>query len=703
VRFVAILVVILIIVAVAFVLFSNQPGGPVGGPRAADEAAVVQTEPESGTPTAGTPEPVTPEPGTGMAQPDQVRAPGPAPRPTPTPRPSAAGLPERYERGGLELYSTYASISVQMVAAAEPRAEYRELGRADWLAGHKMTSLGKGRWASSLLLLTPGSGYEVKVTVPPSAGGAERVLSARVKTWDDAPAPPAGKTIDAAPGGLAAAVAKAGPGDTVLLAEGDYYESVEVKVSGSPGRPVWIKGAGPKARILGCRKDLANPDGTDRWKPVEGVDGLYAIKLDHGVGFVAAKGRRIYHYVGLEELKSGVHKWRGKDYRLGSGWCQSKDGTLLVKLEPAADPDSVPMQVAERNLAFDISGRSDLVIDGLEMAYFGTGKYGRAIDIRDSKNIVIQNCRIHHARTGVAPRGQRTERVTVQDCRFLDSSIDEWPWTTVKAHDIEGSAVSLRGGRGLVVRRNDISHFFNGVAASTWGDLDNEKLNREIDVYQNRFWKVTDDPMEPEGTCINNRYFLNTAGRGCHQGISLCPITRGPTYVFHNLFYGYTGGGFKVSNRSKGDVYNYNNTCYTDAPKKNGMGSSGPWDNMHFRNNIIRATRYTVEDYTPKPKSTWDHNCHYTTADGILLKWENKRYKTLAEFAAAKGSEKNGVNAPPLFRDPKKEVFHLKPGSPCIDKGVAIPGLYYPVKGAAPDIGCFESGSDFGPPELPAE
>jgi len=700
VRFVAILVAIILIVAaiLAFTMYSEEQRDQAEAAAAEGAAAREAAAREATGRGAAAPGPSA-ELATEPTKPKSV--------PGPPPKPSAAGLPERYEKGGLELYSTYASISVQMVAAAEPKVEYRELGRTDWLAGHRMTPLGKGRWASSLLLLTPGSGYEVKVTVPPSAGGAERVLEARVKTWDDAPAPPApapaGKTINAAPGGLAAAVAKAGAGDTVLLAEGDYYESVEVKVSGSPGRPVWIKGAGPKARILGCRKDLANPDGTDRWKPVEGAEGLYAIKLDHGVGFVAAKGRRIYHYARLEELKSGVHNWRGKDYRLGSGWWQSREGTLYVKLEPAADPDSVPMQVGERNLAFDISGRSNLVIDGLEMAYFGTGKYGRAIDIRDSQNIVIQNCRIHHARTGVAPRGGRTERVTVQDCRFLDSSIDEWPWPTVKAHDIEGSAVSLRGGRGLVVRRNDISHFFNGVAASTWGDLDNEKLNREIDVYLNRFWQVGDDPLEPEGTCINNRYFLNTAGRGCLQGISLAPITRGPVYIFHNLFYGYKGGGFKVSNRSKGDVFNYNNTCYTDSPKKNGMGSSGPWDNMHYRNNIIRATRYTVEDYTPKPKSTWDHNCHYTTADGILLKWENKRYKTLGEFAAAKGLEKNGVNAPPLFRDPKKGDFHLKPGSPCIDKGVAIPGLYYPVKGPAPDIGCFESGSDFGPPALPAK
>ncbi len=601
----------------------------------------------------------------------------------------------------LELYPTYENISVYVTspdAKTAPKVEYRKAGddAAKWLAGHKMTKLAAGRWASSIFMVEEGAEYEVRVAF------GEKKLSTTTKTWKTAPGlsrrGPIKSPVAARPGmrgGVSAVIASAKPGGTVILADGDYYETIDVT------KDVRLQGMG-KARILGCRKDMHLPDGADRWVPVEGSPGVYAAKLDHTTGFVAAKGKRLFHYQSLDEVKALTHTYKDKPYKVGPGWFQDKDKKLYVKLDPAADPDAMPMQVARRNTGINVHGRSGVVIDGIELGYFGSGKYGTAIEVKDSKDVAVQNCRIHHTRTGVRVRGRTTERITVQKNRMWDSSIHGWPWRCNKAHDTEGSAIAFNGRRGLVARDNEITDFFNGVIASTWGHLGEEGWNADIDCYRNLFWHVNDDPMEPEGTCINNRYYLNTAVRS-HQGISLCPITMGPVYVFKNLFYDFTAGGFKVSNKSKGEVYCYFNTVHTAAPKKNGMGSSGPWDNMHWRNNIIMATRYTVEDYTPKPKSTWDYNCHFSTMDGVLMKIENKRYKTIKEVADAKGWERNGINANPLFVNAVAEDFHLKPASPCIDKGVAIPGLYLAVKGKAPDMGCFELGSDLEPPAVPAE
>lgn len=599
----------------------------------------------------------------------------------------------------ISLYPTYSSIGIEVKAKLEPKVEYRKVGTVPWLQGHRMTALPGGRWVGSLLLLESGTEYEIEIPVTQSESRP------RISTWPEKPPGPRKDPEHSAvtpKGGIEKAFSRARPGDIVLLGEEDYYESIDVSVSGTPDKPIWIRSAGKHSRILGCREDL-NRAGSNKWAKLPGE--VFSVALDHPTGFVAANGVRLYHYASLDEVKKLIHLYKNADeFKLGGGWFQDKKNSLYVHLEKGADPNRIPMQVAQHNNGFRIHGRSNIVIDGIELAYFGSGQYGSAIDIKNSQNIVVQNCRIHHVRTGVSARGMKTERVTVQDSKFWDSRIDEWPWRCVKAHDVEGSAVSFSGGRGLVARRNDISVFFNGVVASMWGNLEDERFNRDIDVYENVFYRITDDPMEPEGACINNRYFLNTTVNTL-QGISLAPITRGPTYVFCNLFADFNGGAFKAAVNSRGEVFCYNNTCRTDREKQNGMESSGKWDNMHFRNNIIMATRYVIEDYYPgKKKATWDYDCFYSPQTP-LIKWENKRYKTLADWTKATGHEKYGISAHPKFADvdgPKKGIralFQLKASSPCVGAGLEIPGLNYPVGPKGRCMGCFEFGTDFGPPE----
>jgi uncharacterized repeat protein (TIGR02543 family) len=55
----------------------------------------------------------------------------------------------------------------------------------------------------------------------------------------------------------------------------------------------------------------------------------------------------------------------------------------------------------------------------------------------------------------------------------------------------------------------------------------------------------------------------------------------------------------------------------------------------------------------------------------------------------------HGISANPLFVAPASGDLSLQPTSPCIDKGVLLPGFNdanspWPYKGSAPDMGCFE-------------
>ena len=158
-----------------------------------------------------------------------------------------------------------------------------------------------------------------------------------------------------------------------------------------------------------------------------------------------------------------------------------------------------------------------------------------------------------------------------------------------------------------MVRRNDIHGFFNGVVPGTWGRLEDDRYNNDVDVYLNRIWDIRDDGLEPEGTCINNRFWANTVAHML-MGVSLCPITIGPTWVIRNVFYDYYGQAWKLSNHSAGVVFNYHNTAWTARPGRNAATSGQPWDNHTWRNNIIVATRYVIEDRYQHSRTSFDYD-----------------------------------------------------------------------------------------------
>ena len=94
------------------------------------------------------------------------------------------------------------------------------------------------------------------------------------------------------------------------------------------------------------------------------------------------------------------------------------------------------------------------------------------MDLRDSGRCWILNGNIHHANSGVRIRLPGGIENVVQSNRIYDNSVVDWPWDSVKSHDAEGNGVGISGGRGNIVRLNEIDGFFNGVGATGWPDFD---------------------------------------------------------------------------------------------------------------------------------------------------------------------------------------------------------------------------------------
>lgn len=597
--------------------------------------------------------------------------------------------------------SVYAHFTGDDNKNATIRMEYRAGGAKAFRPGHPLSRTGPGRFAGSIFWLKADEPLEVRVTFEDPDGladGAKNVLAVATRTRSDRFPAGTGKTYFVGPKGDDAAAGTrekplktiqhaadvAEPGDVIQLLDGAYFESVRVKRSGKPDAYITLQaaaaprdaaGRAPGSRIIGH----APPEG--RWERVG--ESLFCIDEKRGVGTLTLDDRRAYHHGSLEELK-------GAEAVLVPGWWQDgKAGKLYFRTQTDKPPASGKMRlgVLQTGLVFEKAGY--WIVEGLGFEVFGGDAYSRGVEALNSRNIVVRGCTFDTMWVGVWVRKAESRDCLIERCDFRDSGIWDWPWKAVKGHDTEGSAISFDGGPGNVARFNTIRGQFNGVGASTWGDLENETLNRDMDVHDNVFEEIGDDPMEPEGACMNVRFWNNTT-RSTHQGISLAPITVGPTYVVRDRYCDFTGGAVKASVSSKGFVYIYHMTGWTDRPERAAMDPSGPWGNFHFRNCILRGTRYAIEDMRKHTApSSFDYSCLFTNDTTRFAKWSDKRYPSLKDLVAAEPEFGKHLLAIEPYTGMKEGVpAGLNPA--LIDAGVVIPGINDDFKGKAPDIGAEE-------------
>jgi len=617
----------------------------------------------------------------------------------------------------LECIPNYNTISVYAYFSGDANNDnttvlnFRKTGQPSWSDGHPLTRTADNRYAGSIFKCTAGTSYEVRVTFSDPDGVNGGLLPRQVTTRDDVFPSGSGDTwyvaVNGNDGGagnsadpfatIQHAYDVAGAGDLVIVKPGLYREHVQMTKSGTANAYITFRSEIPGAAILeGCNPDLAVVDSTDNWQPTG--NGVYSTVLSHTTGYVAVEGARLYHYGSLSDLESQAAGVPG-------GWYFQSDGNILyVRLPDNADPDTHIMQVGQLTGAFTLTGAGYLIFDGFTLRYYGTDNFGRGLYLNGSSNILIRGNLIHNCRYGIYVKEASSANITIQDNELYDTSIIDWPWSEVKGTDGEASGISLKGGSGNVVRRNVIHGFFDGIGISTWGDLNNESLNRDMDIHHNHIFDSLDDPTEPEGACMNLRFYRNIVHTS-QMGISLAPITVGPVFVIRECFYDFWKDGFKVSIDTSGRVYLYHNIVYTNRSEATALTSSGRWYNMVFKNNAFRTSFYIYEDVFTKPAGSiqMDYNNIYTTSAIRFIKWENIRYDSLQEFRQAKGHEIHGMSTDPGFVNPINGDFHLSAGSPMIDAGVVIPNINDDYSGDAPDLGVYEFSMEDPPPGPPTD
>ncbi len=262
---------------------------------------------------------------------------------------------------------------------------------------------------------------------------------------------------------------------------------------------------------------------------------------------------------------------------------------------------------------------------------------------------------------------------------------------------MEGTAIVVRGHIGAIVRGNELHNFFNGVYTGSSGDLVNPELAFDADIYNNHIHHIGDDALEPEGACINQRFRNNTVDT-VFVGMSLAPITMGPTWVLRNTFTNYSGKASNGTGTRTASCWSITTPAWTNAAGIPAMDVISPIHNAVFRNNIFQGNGSGVNEMAVGSTGMdWNNDNWYVTGTAPFFKWENVIRASTAALCSATGLECTGYGTPPGLVNPAAGDFTLSPSSPNIDRGVIIPGIDDDYSGSAPDVGAFEFISAFSP------
>ena len=595
----------------------------------------------------------------------------------------------------LELYPTFYALGARLAytgdvnANATAHLEWRVQGTATWKQGVAMTRITNSRWAGSVFWLKPDSPYEVRAVIDDPDGGGS-VMGAQ-RTRKGLPATPSSRVWWVATTGndanagtksapfatLQGAAGRVQPGDEIRLKPGIYYQTLDTPVAGTAAAPIHLTADAPGVRIDGS--DPAYLHRTD-WRSDGG--GIYSVAYTPTANRVVCADslQRLYKQLSLAALQTNANA-------MTQGFA-IEGGRLSVKLEDGSSPNGHTMHVARYNVGLLID-QSYWHVSGLELRHFGTtsASGASAIQLASGHGSWIANNYLHtFGGRGVFIRlgsyDNLVERNTVRDFR-----VGVWPWNATKSHDEEITGISNRGGRGNVIRANAVNGTFDGLDANV-GDAD-ENIAADADYHNNTVTGCGDDAIETDTVSGINLRLWNNVFDGNYGGISMAPIYQGPEYVIYNTVTNYRRGGIKLSISGVGQGWLYHNTIMSNVAGKPAVWPSGPYSNMHFRNNILVGNGIgAVNDDAGESQTgnDFDGDLVYATG-GTLFRWKDVNYGSLSALRSGTGFEQAGRAGDPLFISPLTGDLTLQALSPAIDGAIRVPGINDRFTGAAPDMG----------------
>ena len=366
-----------------------------------------------------------------------------------------------------------------------------------------------------------------------------------------------------------------------------------------------------------------------------------------------------------------------------------------------ADREKVILDGTGKDECLGFSGRDHLQFENLSFV----GATQGCIKTSGCHNIVVRRCTF--SRFGMAGilgfgRVPRTRSGRVEEGRncmnwFVTDNIITGPKDWRKDRGSRSSWGVAVSGPGHVIAWNRIDDCWDCISLAS--SYNTEPRTGSLDICYNDLRQGSDDGVEADYVFHNVRVYRNRL-TNTFSSLSFQPVYGGPGYLLYNAMHNTGNKPFKLHVNTTGMIICHN-TCTSSREAFDGSSAH----DVVLMNNLLLGLR-GEEGYwmnTQADPLTMDYTGYTVASPTPLIKHNNVRYATMADFAEDTGQMKHAVRVDwdVFAQDARPEGYHvtakpnpllLRAGSPAVDAGVVLPGINDGFQGAAPDLGCYELG-----------
>jgi hypothetical protein len=454
---------------------------------------------------------------------------------------------------------------------------------------------------------------------------------------------------------IQAALDAALPGDVVEIPAGTYHEAITFHRSGDVDAPITLTAA-PGATVIidGADAELQMP-GSDRWNKVSGDTYLAVVPFDsatpanaigtwisrYGVQGTNQCDRLIAAYSSLETLEGNAPRGEGS-YRTGESGDQ-----VYVRLEDAADPNAIGLNVGRSHAVLNLSGQSHLRIKNLEIRNGGWAGIWTPPPIAGAHgDIVLENVTVKNCFWGIAGRG--ISGLTIRRVRILNGKVPNWVRVGgyvagVGAYPSSTNNDALSPWRGFGVRYGESQgvEVTDCIISGQWDGLKFAAC-QNVKIHHNTIRSIWDDAVELESSSNIQREIevFNNHVYDTNVAFSVTPNGPGPVYVYRNVAeceHARDGSRYNIKSGDDNvgmaeNVKFYHNTFHSGGRagvmegefnvwEKLSDGAPNRWHRYEFVNNIFHRTR---EESLAKPN--WNFRGGAPGIPGDDNHWEANVY-----------------------------------------------------------------------------